>query len=384
VLRIEVTLKTMLLAVAVAAGCWVAFTLIPVALALMVALIFAGTLDPAVQWLEALRVRRSLALAAVFGLAALVMVALGLLIFPSVSQQVIDYAARAPALQATLAESLGQFGFLHSAAEAVKNFDPRTLINGEKLVSLSGGVIEFLGYLASSLVLALYLVADRERVRGGLYAVVPRGHHVRLAHILSRLEVIVGGYMRGQLITSVAIFAFTFAVLTMCRVPGALGLAAFAGITDIIPFVGGLLATTPATLAAFAVGPWAAVIVLTAMLAYQEFESRILVPRVYGRILRLPSVVVLVALLVGGKLLGIIGALIALPVAAVLRMLFEEFRVDLPGEDLDGHLVREHDEKDQREYEQKTTGVTAVAAAEVAGQIADKTQEDERSTKEDP
>ena len=375
VLRIEVTLKTMLLAVAVAAGCWIAFTLIPVALALVVALIFAGTLDPAVRWLEGRRVRRSLALAAVFGLAGLVMVALGLLIFPSLSQQVVDFAARAPALQATLADALGEFRPLHSAAEAVKHFDPRSLVDGQKLVSLSSGVIEFLGYLASSLVLALYLVADRERVRGGLYAVVPRGHHVRLAHILSRLEAIVGGYMRGQLITSVAIFVFTFALLSACRVPGALGLAVFAGLTDIIPFVGGLLATTPATLAAFAVGPWTAAIVLMAMLGYQEFESRILVPRVYGRILRLPSVVVLVALLVGGKLLGIIGALIALPVAAVLRMLFEEFRVGLPGEDLDGHVVREHDEKDQREYEQKTSGVVAEAAAEVAGQIADKTDE---------
>lgn len=373
------TLKTILLGVGVVAGTWLAITLVPVALALVVALIFAGTLDPAVQWFERRQVNRSLSLVVVFGCSALFVGALGLLIFPALAKQLLDYASRLPALQAGIAGWLGDFGSLSSVAEAVKNFDPGTLLAGgvDKLVSASGGVLEFLGYLGSSLVLALYLVADRERVRGGLYAVVPRRHHIRLAHILSRLEMIVGGYMRGQLITTVAIFVFTFALLSACHVPGALALAVFAGLTDVIPFVGGLFATTPATLAAFSVGPWVGVVVLVAMLAYQEFESRILVPRVYGFILRLPSVVVVVALLVGGRLLGIIGALIALPVAAALRMMFEELRVELPGEDTDGHLVREHDAKDQREYEQKTAGVTAQDAAEVAGQIAQKTEADE-------
>ena len=68
------------------------------------------------------------------------------------------------------------------------------------------------------------------------------------------------------------------------------------------------------------------------MLAYEEFESRFLVPRIYGRALRLPSSVVLVALLAGGTLMGIVGALLALPVAAAMRMLVDELRVELPGE----------------------------------------------------
>ncbi|MDP1827961.1 MAG: AI-2E family transporter [Archangium sp.] len=378
-LRIEVSLKTMLLAVAVLAGTWILITLVPVALALVVALIFAGTLNPAVQWFERHQVRRELALVVVFGVSALVVGALALLIFPSLTEQLLNYAAKVPELQASLAAALGEFRSLSSASEAVKNFDPGTLMTGgvTRLASASGGVLEFLGYLASSLVLALYFVADRERVRGGLYSLVPRGHHVRLAHILNRLETIVGGYMRGQLITSVAIFLFTWALLTACQVPGALALAAFAGLTDVIPFVGGLIAMTPATLAAVAVGPWVGVIVLVAMFVYMEFESRILVPRVYGHILRLPSVVVVVALLIGGRLLGIIGAVIALPVAAALRMLFEELRVELPGEDHDGHLVQQQDASDQREYERQTAGVTAHAAAEVAGQIADKTDAEE-------
>ena len=170
-----------------------------------------------------------------------------------------------------------------------------------------------------------------------------------------------------------AIFGFTYVLLTICRVPGGLALAAFAGRTDVIPFVGGLLATAPAVLAGLSVSHWVGIAVLVAMVAYQEFESRIIVPAVYGRTLRLPAAVVIIALLAGGKLLGIIGALLSLPVAAAGRMMLEELRVELPGEASAGQLVREHDEQAQREYEEKTEGVPAEAAAEVAGQIAKQT-----------
>src|SRR5262249_13040686 len=97
-------------------------------------------------------------------------------------------------------------------------------------------------------------------------------------------------------------------------------------------FVGGLLATTPAVLATLSVGVPAAIVVLVAMILYQELESRVLVPRIYGRVLRLSPPVVIVSLLVGGPLLGLVGALLALPVAAGIRMIVRELRVELPGE----------------------------------------------------
>jgi predicted PurR-regulated permease PerM len=116
------------------------------------------------------------------------------------------------------------------------------------------------------------------------------------------------------------------------RVPNAVALAVFAALTDVIPFVGGLLATMPAVLVASSQGSAVTVIVLAAMIGYQEFESRVIVPRVYRRTLRLSSAAVVIALLVGAKLGGIIGALLALPIAAALRMLVEELRVELPGD----------------------------------------------------
>src|ERR1035437_6183497 len=85
------------------------------------------------------------------------------------------------------------------------------------------------------------------------------------------------------------------------------------------------------------------------MLAYEEFESRVLVPRICGRALRLPSSVVLFALLAGGTLMGILGALLALPVAATVRMIIEELRVELPGEQeqIEDTRLREADDRSE-------------------------------------
>lgn len=124
-------------------------------------------------------------------------------------------------------------------------------------------------------------------------------------------------------------------------------------------------------------GPAITVIVLLAMLAYEEVESRFLVPRIYGRALRLPSSIVLLALLAGGTLLGITGALLALPAAAAVRMLIEELRVDLPGEEVDDSELRARDERAEDEYERRAEGIPAVEAAAIAVEISEERREEE-------
>jgi hypothetical protein len=114
------------------------------------------------------------------------------------------------------------------------------------------------------------------------------------------------------------------------------------------------------------------VLVLVLMLAYEEFESRALVPVVYGRALRLPSSVVLFSLIVGATLLGIVGALLALPVAAAILMLIEELRVELPGEQpqLFDRRRREADHRGEEEYERRSAGEDMEHSAAIAIEIS--------------
>ncbi|HEY5089938.1 MAG TPA: AI-2E family transporter, partial [Polyangia bacterium] len=343
--------------------------------------------NPAVSWLQRHRLNRHLSIAIVFSVCGIVMVGVGLITIPSLFAQVSETINRLPEIQNSLAKTLEAHRLTEPLANAIRTFKPEERVKGLNVTAAlmaSLGVVEVIGYVATSVVLAIYFIADGERTRGALYALFPRRYHVRLARVLLNLETIVGGYLRGQIVTSVAIGVFTFALLAITRVPNALALAAFAALTDVIPFVGGLLATTPAVLVALSRGTVVTTIVLLAMIGYQEFESRVIVPRVYGKALRLSSAVVVIALLVGGKVGGIIGALLALPIAAALRMLVEELRVDLPGDDTDDPRMRARDARAERTYARETAGASPQEAAAVATEIANEIREADAAAGKDP
>jgi predicted PurR-regulated permease PerM len=372
-LEIEVTTKTMVRAALVVAGAVVLLRLAPVVMCLVLALFLVGTLGPSIAWLEKRGVRRVHGTVGVFSLLFLGVGAVGALTLPPLVAQVVAIAHDEPALRARLAESLSHARIAAPLAESLRNLHYDKLVAGSAATAFaySTHAAEVVAYLVSGVFLALYVMIDRDRLRGGLYAVVPRAQHIRLTRILLNLEVIVGGYIRGQLLTSALMASFTFVLLTACGVKTALALGVLAGAADIFPYVGVLLAVGPAVAAAWSRGPGVAAIVLVAMLAYEELESRILVPRIYGRALKLPSSIVLFALLVGGTLLGIPGALLALPVAAAIRMLVEELRIELPGEDVDDSAVRIRDATAEREYQRRAGGLPAEDAAAIAVKISE-------------
>jgi len=148
----------------------------------------------------------------------------------------------------------------------------------------------------------------------------------------------------------------------------------------VIPFIGGYVASAPVVIAVTGSGIGAMIIATVVMVAYQEFESRILVPRVYGKVLRLPPAIVVVSLLVGGTLLGIIGALLALPIAAGLQMVVRELRVELPGETPPDETTRRRDERAEHIYEQLSEGATAADAGVIAAELAHQLRDDEHAS----
>jgi len=379
--RVEVSLRTILAVLGVIAAVWIASQLETVLIVLTVALVVVGTLDPMVAWFERHGLRRGRALVLIFLAIAVIAAGILLLTVPPLVTQLLHIIEDAPKGRDKLLEWLRQYKLAKPVAQAVKAVPINDLVSraGNAMVGYSSEVLTMVGYSISTTFLAIYLLADPVRAKGLVYALVPRHHHIKLARILIELKVIVGGYMRGQLITSVAMAVFTFGVLSVFRVDDALALALFAGMTDIIPFIGGYVASVPVIVAVSGSGAGAVVIVFVLMFAYQEFESRILVPRVYGKVLRLPPAIVLVSLLIGGTLMGIVGALLALPIAAGLQMVVRELRVALPGETPRDATTRARDEKAEHIYEQLTEGATAADAGVIADELAEKMKENERT-----
>jgi predicted PurR-regulated permease PerM len=222
----------------------------------------------------------------------------------------------------------------------------------------------------TAVMLGFYLLADRERVVGFIYALLPRSFHVRTARILLDMERVVGGYVRGQATTSGLIALYVFVLLWLVGAPNPLALALIAAVADAIPFIGPFIVLFPAVAAAASVGVPQAGIVFVAIVLYQEIENRFLVPRVYGSALRLSPVAVIVAVLVGGKLLGLVGAILALPIAAGIRVLVEDLRIELPGEVTGERSERAAELRAEALYERRAADAPAVEAAQVAAELA--------------
>lgn len=375
VVRFEVSPATMIQLILVVACMWLLIMLWPVFLVLVVALLIVGTMSPAVSWMEARRVKRGLAIAIVFTLLFIVATLVLTLTVPTLVAQASALVEQEPAFRARLSDYLARSNLTEPLADWLRNVKYEALSSAIRAsaFSFSMRIFEITAYGASAIFLALYIMIERDRLRGGLFSAVPRSRHIRLARVLMNLETIVGAYIRGQLLTSLLIAVFSFVLLVACGVPNAMALAVFAGVADVLPYIGAFLSIGPMVLAALARGPIVVAVVLLIMLVYEEFESRVLVPRIYGQAMRLPSSVVLFALLAGGTLMGILGALLALPVAATVTMLIEELRVELPGQQEQVADVEQRlgDERVEEEYERRTEGVPAEQAAAIAVEMSD-------------
>jgi putative heme transporter len=384
-IQIEITPMTMIVAVILVGVVWMLGHLVPVILVLIAALMIVGTFNPAVEWLDNHGFSRGAGIAVVFTALLLVLVALATLTIPALIDQVASLIDNEPLLRERIAEFLSAYRFTIPFAEALRNVQYAELLkdSSAEVLALSKSALQILGYTAGAFFLALYIMIDGERLRGALFAAVPRSHHIRLSRVLLNLQVIVGGYLRGQAITCLCMGLFVFIVLTACGVPNALAFAVFGGLADVLPFIGIFLTMVPAVLAALTQGTVVALIVFVLLLCYEEFESRVLIPLVYGQALRLPSSVVFFALLVGGTLYGVVGALLALPLASAALMVLEELRVELPGEEQDfkNFQQRQKDARVEAEYERRTEGMAAEEAAAIAVEIADSRNDDDARRK---
>lgn len=379
--RIELSPNTIIAMLLIIAGIWVLNRLLPVVLVLVASLIIVGTMSPAVRWLEERRIRRGFGIAIVFTTLMVITALIITLTIPSLMEQASNLLDQEPALRAQLAKWLAGSHLTSPLADMLRKVHSGDLVRmaAANAYEYSTRAIAIFAYILSSIFLALYIMIDRDRLRGGLFLVVPRSHHIRLSRVMLNLETIVGGYIRGQVITSACMAIFVFILLKACDVSNALAIAVFAGIADVLPYIGPLLSVGAAVVAALHRGPDIILVVLVLMLVYETFESRVLIPRIYGHALRLPSSVILFSLLAGSVLLGIVGALLALPVAAAVLMFIEELRVELPGQQEQAEDVetRERDDRGEEEYERRAEGMPAEQAAAIAVEIAtDRHKED--------
>jgi predicted PurR-regulated permease PerM len=367
-----ITGRRLLLAAAAIAALWLAAQLKSVIVVSVVALVLVGTLNPLTGFLQRRGLGRTSAVGVIFAVAVCLAVALGLVMVPALIAQAQSLIQAAPGMQLHLASLLERSRVLEPVAGAIRNANLQELLlpTSREALSYSSDLVTGIGWALTTLALAFYILADPETTQAALYGVVPRRFHVRLARIMLNLETIVGGYMRGQILTSGLMGVVIYVLLRVLEIKNPLPLAVFAGVTDVLPYIGGILAVIPLVAAAVPHGSVSVVVVIASVVVYQEIENRLILPRVYGRVLRLPAWLITLALLVGGELMGIVGALLALPVTAGARMILKELRVELPGAATIPPEIRQRDEEVEDRYSELAAGAGAGTSAGIALEIA--------------
>jgi predicted PurR-regulated permease PerM len=184
------------------------------------------------------------------------------------------------------------------------------------------GTILF-GVLTVGVLTIYFMLTLPSMRRTALILVTPRNRRRASAVVDLSIERI-GGYVVGNFITSVVCGAATLIALLVMGVPFAVPLALWAGLADLIPAVGSFLGAAPAILVAFIESPVLGVLTLVYFIGYQQFENYVLVPRVMRNAVNLSPAAVIIATLVGGSLAGLAGALLALPVAATIKVVLIE------------------------------------------------------------
>jgi predicted PurR-regulated permease PerM len=192
--------------------------------------------------------------------------------------------------------------------------------SGQIALSVAG----MLAALATVLTLTFFLILGSERYVNAGVGLFPERHQPLVRGLLSKSAGAISGYITGNLAISVICGITTFVVLLLLGVPYAAPLALLVAVLDLIPLVGATLGGALLVIVGLFVEPWKAVVLLVFVLVYQQVESNFLQPMVYSKAVQLNGLVILIALLVGGQLLGIPGALLAIPVAEIIRIVVTE------------------------------------------------------------
>jgi predicted PurR-regulated permease PerM len=290
------------------------------------AFFIAVGLEPAVVWLYRRGLARWCAIGVVLFTALGLFIGFMVLAIPVVTTQASKLAEELPNYLHTLGKRNTELGKLNAKYHFVGGL--QNLLHGSGTFNSAIGIGKvLLSFLTSTLlvvVVTIYLLADLPRVRRGIYLLAPKSRRPRMVLLTDEILNRVGGYVLGNLLTSFIAGLGTCLWALILGIPYALLLGLLVAILDLVPIVGSTIGGIIVALVALTVSPAVAIATAIFYLVYRFLEDYLLTPRIMARTVAVPGLVTVVATLLGGALLGIIGALVAIPIAAAIKLLHEE------------------------------------------------------------
>ncbi|HEY4620078.1 MAG TPA: AI-2E family transporter [Gaiellaceae bacterium] len=300
---------------------------------ILIASLLAAALNPAVEVFERRGLRRAWAATIVFVLALLVLTGIGFLVIPPLVTQVTEFVDAVPDFIDDLTAGRGPLGFLQDEYQIVDRIRETIEKQGAAgVLGLSEPVLDVVRSVVTAVVgvvtiifLTYFMLLEGPRTIAALLGLLPETTRPRYERVARDVYRTISGYVTGNLLISLVAGVLSAAVLFAVGSKYAVALGLLVAILDLIPLAGATLAAIIVSTVVFIETDWLrALIVIGFFIGYQQFENHVLQPLVYGRTVQLSPLAVLCAVLVGAQLAGILGALLAIPIAGSLLAVARE------------------------------------------------------------
>jgi predicted PurR-regulated permease PerM len=297
---------------------------------ILISLFLALALNPAVNFLQERGIRRRGAAAALTYVGALAGIAgIGALFVPTLVDEANAFARELPTYVEDLTEGRGRLGELEREYNIVERVRQSVEDGGAaRLLGLSGtavaitkGVLTAIVAVVTIAFLTFFMLIEGPGWMQRFYALLPEQSRPRVERIANDVYRTIGGYVTGNLLISVIAGVMSTIVLLVMGVPFAVALGLLVAILDLVPLAGATLAAIIVSTVAFLESLPAGLVVLAFFVIYQQVENHLIQPIVYSRTVQLSPLAILIAVLIGAKLAGILGALAAIPVAGTIQVL---------------------------------------------------------------
>jgi len=317
----EITPKTILFTFAVLVIVWLLFQIRLVVVALFIALIMSLTLDPLVERLKSWKIPRPFGVFLVFfGFLASVV---GLLAygFTPLINQTGGFLIKLPNFLGPILDRLGPIPFAEGLQQ---QFVSQATVLSANILTIAGSIVANAIFLTAVFVLTFYFMLDWENLRARFVSMLNKKSQARAKRIISSMELQLGGWLRGQLILMIAVGVLTYLGLFALGVEYALPLAVVAGLFEVIPSLGPIIAAIPALIVGFGTAPILGIWILVLYVIVQQLENSILVPKIMSKSSGFSPLGALIILFVGGQLFGVVGILLAIPTSIILFILVRD------------------------------------------------------------
>jgi predicted PurR-regulated permease PerM len=324
--------RIMLVAVAVVAALYFLYLIRNVLGLLFIALFLAIALGPVVEFFVRRKVPRGLAILIAYVMLLGSVFGLGLLVVPPIVSGVNDFVDNVPSYvedlrnSKTFAEYDDKYDITPKLKEQAEKLPAHLTDAASGLRTVTVGVFGTLVQLVTILVMTFFLLLDGKRMLRFLIRELGPNRAERMERISEDVYRAVGGYVAGNILISVIAGVSSYIVMSILNIPFAVPLAVLVAFLDLIPLVGSTIGGGIVAIVAAIVGfPGTLIAWVVFLVVYQQVENNLLQPVVYKRTVQIHPLIVIVAVLMGGSLLGVLGALLAIPIAATVQIVVKEW-----------------------------------------------------------